>query len=84
MEVEEVEIIWYYLGMEKQVKWLNACIFEFSARFNLSPRQAWNYLLFFEGVEFLLECYEAEHTLSFDDAIDDVVDVCKHNGGGLG
>ena len=27
------------------------------------------------------ECYEAEHTVSLNDAIEDLTEICKRNGG---
>ena len=27
------------------------------------------------------ECYEAEHTVSLDDAVEDLTEICKRNGG---
>jgi hypothetical protein len=32
---------------------------------------------------FLIECYGAEHTLSLDDAVEDLATVCRNNGGTL-
>ena len=32
---------------------------------------------------FLDECYEAEHLLSIEDAINDIAIICKNNGGQL-
>ena len=60
------------------------CIDKFAERYRLSSRQAYEYLSRFKGLDFLDECYEAEHTLSFDDAVNDLSAVCKRNGGGLG
>ncbi|MDR0948876.1 MAG: DUF3791 domain-containing protein [Lachnospiraceae bacterium] len=35
------------------------------------------------GIAFLTEHYEIEHTLSLDDAIDDLILICQKNGGVL-
>ena len=35
------------------------------------------------GLEFLNECYEAEHTVSLNDAIEDLTEVCRGNGGNI-
>ena len=37
----------------------------------------------YKGLEFLDECYEAEHTLSLDDAVEDLTIICKRNGGNI-
>ena len=47
----------------------------------ISRRDAFNYLYEHHGMEFLIDCYDAEHTLSLDDAVDDLTTVCKTNGG---
>lgn len=60
-----------------------ALIDEFAARYSLGVKQAFNYLNRFEGMQFLCHHYDTLHTLSFDEAIDDLIDVCKRNGGQL-
>lgn len=70
--------------MDNKVAYVIYCINKFAERYRLSARQAYEYLARFKGLDFLDECYEAEHTLSFDDAVDDLSVVCKRNGGGLG
>lgn len=57
---------------------------DFAERFGLSLQGSYSYLRRYKGIEFLDEYYAAEHLLSMDDALDDVVRVCRHNGGGLG
>ena len=59
------------------------CINTFGERFGLSAKQAFNYLKRFGGLAFVDECYEAEHTLSLEDAAEDMSIVCRRNGGGL-
>lgn len=59
------------------------CINEFASRFGLGSKAAYNYLKEYNGINFLNENYEIEHTLSIDDAVDDMVTVCKNNGGYL-
>lgn len=39
--------------------------------------EAFNYLDRYGGLTFLDECYEAEHLLSIEDAIHDLVVICK-------
>lgn len=56
-------------------------ISEFAKAYNISIREAANYLNRFKGIDFLSEHYEAEHLLSIDDCIDDVARVCQNNGG---
>jgi len=59
------------------------CVSAFALSKNLIEKDAFNYLDKFGGINFLEECYEAEHTLSIDDAVDDLTAVCRNNGGTL-
>ena len=49
----------------------------------MNKKDAFNYLYDHNGIEFLIDCYEAEHTLSLDDAVDDLTLVCRNNGGDI-
>jgi len=49
----------------------------------MTIREASNYLNRYKGLEFLTEHYEAEHLLSLDDCVQDLVRVCQNNGGGV-
>lgn len=60
------------------------CINAFAERYRLTAKQAFAYLNRFKGMDFLDECYEAEHQLSLEDAVYDLSIICKRNGGGLG
>lgn len=66
------------------IEYIVAVISEFAKRNVLTVKEASNYLLRFKGIDFLEQCYPAEHTLSVNDWIEDVTIVCKRNGGGIG
>lgn len=66
------------------IEYINCCIGAFASRFKLSRIQAYNYLNRFNAIDFLITCYPAEHTLSIDDAVDDIAYICQKNGGKLG
>lgn len=55
-------------------------IYEFASRYHMDKVVATNYLKKYGGLDFLIECFEAEHTLSFDDWVDDMTTVCRQNG----
>ncbi len=59
------------------------CVNAFAEQYHLSPKQAFAYLHRFKGLDFLDECYEAEHQLSIRDAVSDLAVICKRNGGAL-
>lgn len=71
METEEIHILDYIV----------VCISEFANKYEMHMRDAYVYLSTYEGIKFLKEFYDVEHTLSFEDAIEDVVAICKKNGG---
>ena len=47
----------------------------------MDSKTAYRFLAQFGGIDFLIQHYEIEHTLSLDDAIDDLEMVCRRNGG---
>lgn len=65
------------------VNYMVVCINEFASRYNLSSKEAFNYLSKYNGIGFLKDNYEIEHTLSIEDAIEDMSIICKNNGGYL-
>lgn len=69
--------------IQNKVTYVIYCINAFARRYHLAAKQAYAYLHRFKGLEFLDECYEAEHQLSIRDAVDDLTIICKRNGGVL-
>jgi hypothetical protein len=57
------------------------CISDFAERFDMDAAAAYRFLAKYGGIEFLLQHYEIEHTLSIDGAIDDLEMICRQNGG---
>lgn len=64
-----------------RIEYIVCCVGAFAERFNLTNAQAYAYLRRFTGIDFLIKCYEAEHTLSIDDAVEDLKDICLQKGG---
>ena len=64
-----------------RIEYVVCCVGAFAERFNLTNAQAYAYLRRFTGIDFLLDCYASDHTLSIDDAVDDLVHVCMQKGG---
>ena len=69
--------------IEDKIAYIIAVVNEFAVRFSLNPQQAYRYLNRFKGIDFLDEFYNVEHTLSFDDVVDDLAILCRKNGGAL-
>ncbi len=65
------------------VGYVVACINVFAKTFEMTVKEATNYLSRYKGIEFLTKHYEAEHLLSLDDAVQDLAQVCCNNGGGV-
>jgi hypothetical protein len=63
------------------IHWTVVCVNEFARRFALDVKSAFQYLYKHGGIDFLSEHYEAEHTLSFDETVEDLQRVCRNNGG---
>ena len=66
-----------------RLKYTIALIAEFADRFGIGEKQAFNYLSRFKGLAHLATYYDVIHALSFDDAVEAMIQVCGHNGGGL-
>ena len=66
-----------------RLKYTIAFVAEFAQRYELSERQAYNYLSRFKGLVHLSDFYDVLHTLSFEDAIESISVVCQNNGGKL-
>lgn len=66
-----------------KIEYVVCCVGAFAAKFSLTNPQAYAYLRRFSGIDFLIDCYAAEHTLSIDDAVNDLTAVCSKKGGKL-
>jgi hypothetical protein len=68
--------------LKKKINYTVVCVNEFANRFHISSKEAFIYLDEHKGIEFIKEHYDIEHTLSIDDAVDDLTMICRNNGGG--
>ena len=59
------------------------CMKEFAKHQKMSLKDAYSYLSKYKGIEFLDQHYEAEHLLGIEDAIEDLLLICKREGGHL-
>ena len=66
-----------------RIEYVIACVGAFAQKYDLTNTQAYSYLRRFTGIDFLLDCYAAEHTLSIDDAVSDLQILCSRKGGGI-
>ena len=65
------------------INYIVICINEFARQCKLTSRDSYLYLRDYKGIDFLMENYEAEHTVSLDDVIEDLKQICIKNGGDI-
>ena len=65
-----------------QMQYISSIISLFAKAADLLAKQAFFYLNRFGGIDFLLDCYDIEHTLPPDDTVEALQIVCVRNGGG--
>ena len=58
-----------------------ALVSEFAKKFDLSNRQAFNYIRNHQGISFIEQNYGIIHTLDFKEAVDSVAIYCRKTGG---
>ena len=68
---------------EVGITFIVAATSELARIHHIFVREANNYLIRFNGIDFLTEHYDAEHLFSFDDTIQELTQVCLNNGGGI-
>ena len=66
-----------------KLDYLVAIISDFAHKFSLTPSQAYRYLFNYKAIDFLIRNYDIEHTLSFENVVDDVTVNCRSRGGAL-
>lgn len=68
-------------NLTDRIEYLVTCISAFAEKYNLTNTEAYGYLRRFTGIDFLIDCYESEHTLSVEDAVSDLQLICARHGG---
>jgi len=63
------------------INYMVVCVNDYAERHGCEFVDSFDYLRNNKGLEFLEECYDAEHTLSIDEALEDLECVCKRNEG---
>lgn len=66
---------------KKEIIFVVACVNAFADKHDLSVKDAFQYLFKYNGIKFLKENYEIEHTLSWDMIMEDLWILCGKNGG---
>ncbi|MDO4291535.1 MAG: DUF3791 domain-containing protein [Eggerthellaceae bacterium] len=68
---------------KSKITYITACVFEFASRFGMNPQEAMGYLSKYEGIRYLDEFYDIEHTLPFNDTMNALQTICMRNGGAV-
>ena len=63
------------------MEYIIALVNEFAKKFNLSDKQAFNYIRNHQGVTFIKDNYGIIHTLDFQEAVESVAIFCRKTGG---
>ena len=69
------------MNITEILDYIIALISEFAKTYNLTNQEAYRYLNRYKGLDFIESFYDVEHTLSFEDAVEDVTNYCKRFGG---
>lgn len=65
------------------LEFLVALVAEFAAHLGISQDLAYNYIREYHGLEYYFKHYNILHTLSFEENVEDMLQVCANNGGQL-
>lgn len=79
-KLKEVSVI---TEQRKQINYTVALVSEFARKHRLSQQEAFEFLFTHRAIEFIKQNYDIEHTLSFEEALDDMMIICRNNGGVL-
>ena len=66
-----------------EIPFLTSAIQAFARKFAMTRQAAFRYLQQHKVISFLVEFYDVEHLQSMDDTIDDMILICRQNGGTL-
>ncbi|MCQ2244842.1 MAG: DUF3791 domain-containing protein [Bacteroidaceae bacterium] len=66
-----------------EIPYINLIVRSFAERFALTRQAAYNYLQQHKGLDFLIEYYDVEHLQDPEETVDDLIIMCKKNGGVL-
>ncbi len=66
-----------------EIPFLTSAIQAFAMKFAMTRQAAFRYLQQYKALAFLMEFYDVEHLQSMDETIDDMLVICRQNGGTL-
>ncbi|MBP3717503.1 MAG: DUF3791 domain-containing protein [Paludibacteraceae bacterium] len=63
------------------LEFLVALISEFATHLGITQDVAYNYIRKYHGLEYYFKHYNILHTLSFEENVEDLIQVCANHGG---
>ena len=66
-----------------EIKFITSAVQAFARRFAITRQASFRYLQQHKALAFLVEFYDVLHLQSMDDTIDEMLIVCRQNGGTL-
>ena len=69
--------------LNNRIEYMVTCIGDFAAQHSMTPAGAYAFLKKYNGLSFLSDCYDVEHTQSVQTAVEAMSEVCIRNGGVL-
>lgn len=66
-----------------EIPYINLIIRTFAERFEMTRHAAYDYLLKYKGLAFLIEFYDVEHLQDIEETVDDLIIKCQQQGGAL-
>ena len=70
-------------SIKDKAEYLIIFINEFARRYQLTAKQAFQYLLRYNAIDFLCDQYHVAHTLSIDSMVEDMATYCRRFGGAI-
>ena len=69
------------MNVQSEINYFMMIIDHISKKLGKSICDTYAYIKKYQGMAFLYECYDINHTLSTEDVVDDILTICKKNGG---
>ena len=68
---------------QNKISYIVSLIAEFAERLKIDESSAFCYLEKYKGLEYIMKFYDVLHTLSYENAVEDLQTVCAGNGGDI-
>ncbi len=66
-----------------EIPFMTMAVRAFAQKYAMTRQAAFRYLQQYKALAFLMEFYDVEHLQSMDETIDDMLVICRQNGGTL-